>query len=123
MIKNIIFLFFISINIFGQGSIALLDRVELFTSSPQLTKDLFQNYYFEGTCSGLRLGRQWSHLSGARIGPYECEAYKAQDFSKVTISFYTITSFLDENGISLADEDIYANATSYTEVLTEVLVN
>ena len=49
-------------------------------------------------CSGVRLGRQWQHLGGARVLPYECDVAGRTLQINGTLYFYGVQGeYVDHN--------------------------
>ena len=90
---------------YAGGSVQLDELKPVFSRSLQLSvevdKELASKNMEAGsiTCSAVRLGRQWEHLGGARVGPYEC------DFGDRKLTVTTQPSFFDRRGVQIQSSD------------------
>lgn len=87
------------------GSLPLADVMNAAAKYPNLVQQIRLQLLSAGPkreqviCSAERFSNEWSHLGGARVGPYECAVGKRM--LRVT----TVATFYDRNGHRLKGDD------------------
>ncbi len=108
------------------GSVSFEEIVPLLQQQALLYEYLTSTLNIEEVGSGTRLGRQWVHLGGARIAPYEFTATpKNTKTGSLLLVINANTIFYDDagNSLELDDPTIFDSAIRFEETLLSVSVS
>jgi hypothetical protein len=85
---------------FAPGSLDTNDLSGLLKQTPEVAQPFLAAFELEASASATRLGSHFTHLSAARIGPYEVMARARGSGGpfNVHVVICTATSFLDDQG-------------------------
>lgn len=110
------------------GTVELSDLLPLLRRKPQLSGFLFQVYELPASAfAAVRLASYFTHLGGARVGPYVFEARPRDPSAAGTalISLCTEAQFLDGAGDPLpfgVDDEPPIKARAVREELTAIVI-
>lgn len=103
------------------GSVELSALRPILHQKPALEMLLTQTLQVDPDGLGVRLGHQFEHLSGLRVGPYDFTAKPrgAAGPATLAITICTHATFLDDGGAAMKKIE---SATSVREEVTSVIV-
>ena len=108
---------------FGQGgSVAFADVQDVLQQKPRLAKYLASTLDIAESGDARRLGRQFTHLGGKRIGPYTFDAKPkgAEGAFQFQVTLCTTVKFVDERGQE--SEEINVEAVTVRETFKLVQI-
>ena len=105
--------------VFAGGSITLDDLQPLLNQQPKLWRFFQEHFDISPHGGGMRLGKDWGELQGARVAPYEFEAKMKGDTGPYDLKITIETNgwYYDANGKEMPDPKL---AVSIKEVQTSI---
>ena len=106
------------------GSVELEELRELLQARQQEWADLQSVYEIAPAGDAGRFGREWQHLAGGRIGPYEFRARKRNAPTGFThrLVIETAMTFFDSEGRALRGDPDPAKAANFKETIASFRV-
>ena len=104
---------------FAGGSITLDDLQSLLNQQPRLWKFYQDHFDISPHGGGMRLGKDWGELQGARVAPYEFEAKMKGDPGPYNLKITIETNgwYFDAQGNAMPDPK---QAVTIKEVLVRI---
>jgi len=108
-----------SSHLFAGGSITLADIQPLLDQQPKLWHFYLDHFDISPHGGGVRLGKDWGELQGARVAPYEFEAKMKGDSGPYNLKITIETNgwYFDAKGKEMPDPK---QAVSIKEILTSI---
>ncbi|MCP5535348.1 MAG: hypothetical protein H7A51_03835 [Akkermansiaceae bacterium] len=104
------------------GSVSFADDVKpLLDQQPALKKLILDTFEVSNIGVGVRLGRHFTELGGARIAPYEFEATSKVSGKKFLLTIHCKTVFVLANGKEAGEDEIFS-ATETRQTFTHFSV-
>lgn len=102
---------------YAPGTLDTTDLIQLLKQRPEVSKPFLEAFELERVASGARLGSHFTHLSGARIGPYQVMARPKGSKGPFNIEVWvcTGTEFLDKAGKRTDDEFSASRTREYLD--------